>query len=55
MNLIETVQKTVEGDIVNAKIYEDKKSFANAHLLEIVSPSDKRIIPECSYAEKCGG
>ena len=49
------VQKTVEGDIVNAKIYEDKKSFANAHLLEIVSPSDKRIIPECSYAEKCGG
>lgn len=49
------VQKTVEGDTVNAKIYEDKKSFANAHLLEIVEPSSKRIKPDCKYADICGG
>ena len=32
------VQKTVEGDIVEAEIFDDKKSFAFARLIKIVKP-----------------
>lgn len=49
------VQKTVEGDIVDAEIFDDKKSFAFAHLIKIIKPSDLRIKPLCAVAEKCGG
>lgn len=49
------VPKTVEGDIVDVKIYEEKATFANAFLLNIASPSPYRIKPQCSYANKCGG
>ena len=49
------VHNTVEGDIVNAEIYEDKKSFAKANLLNIIKPSVYRIKPECENAIHCGG
>lgn len=49
------VQKTVEGDIVDAEIFEDKKSFAFAHLIKIVKPSTLRVKPVCSEADICGG
>lgn len=49
------VPKTVEGDIVDVKIYEEKATFANAFLLNIASPSPYRIKPQCSYAYICGG
>ena len=49
------VQKTVEGDIVDAEIFEDKKSFAFARLIKIVKPSSLRVKPVCSEANICGG
>ncbi len=49
------VQKTVEGDIVDAEIFADKKSFANANLIKIVKPSNIRIKPKCKIADICGG
>lgn len=49
------VQKTVEGDVIEAKIYEDKKSFAKAELIKIIKPSSFRIEPACIYASECGG
>lgn len=49
------VQKTVEGDIVDAEIFEDKKSFAFARLIKIVQPSSLRVKPVCSEANICGG
>ena len=49
------VQKTVEGDIVDAEIFEDKKSFAFARLIKIVKPSSLRVKPVCSEANMCGG
>ena len=49
------VQKTVEGDVVDAEIFEDKKSFAFACLIKIVKPSHLRIKPLCSAAYICGG
>ncbi len=49
------VQKTVEGDIVDVEIIEDKKSYLQGRLLNIVSPSLKRITPQCALSEYCGG
>lgn len=49
------MQKTVEGDVVDAEIFEDKKSFAFACLIKIVKPSHLRIKPLCSAAYICGG
>ena len=49
------VQKTVEGDVVDAEIFEDKKSFACACLIKIVKPSSLRIKPKCTEAGMCGG
>ena len=48
-------QKTVTGDICNVELVADKKSYAEAKLLEIVNPSKYRIKPECKAYEKCGG
>lgn len=49
------VHKTVEGDIVDAEIFDDKKSFAFARLIKIIKPSSLRVKPECTAAEMCGG
>lgn len=49
------VQKTVEGDIADVEIMQDKKTFANARLLKIIKPSEKRIKADCKYSEYCGG
>lgn len=46
---------TYPGDIVKAKISKRKKSFAEAQVLEIITPSENRIKPECRHFGVCGG
>lgn len=43
------------GDIVNLKIDKKRKSYAEAHITEIIKPSDIRIEPVCSHFTVCGG
>ena len=43
------------GDIVNLKVDKKKHSFAEAHIIKIISPSPLRIEPKCSYFGTCGG
>lgn len=43
------------GDIVNLKIDKKRKSYAEAHITEIIRPSDIRIEPVCSHFTICGG
>ena len=43
------------GDIVNLKVDKKKHSFAEAHIIKIISPSPIRIEPKCSYFGTCGG
>lgn len=46
----------VTGDTVTARITEDKKSFAYAELVELVSPSPLRAeAPHCPLVGECGG
>ena len=43
------------GDLVSAKIKKLKKSYAEAVVEEVISPSQKRVQPRCKYFGTCGG
>jgi 23S rRNA (uracil1939-C5)-methyltransferase len=47
------VPKSLPGDKVRARIIKKKSNFANAMLLEIISPSADRTEPKCAYFGKC--
>ena len=49
------VTDTAPGDLVRARMVLDKKSYAEAELLEILEPGESRIEPNCPYASVCGG
>jgi len=43
------------GDIVSAKIKKLKKTYAEAFVEEVLTPSSKRVEPRCKYFGTCGG
>ena len=49
------VERVVPGDRVRARVSKKKKSFAEARLIEILTPSPDRISPPCRYSGQCGG
>jgi 23S rRNA (uracil1939-C5)-methyltransferase len=46
---------TLPGEIVEAHITDDKRSFANAELDAVLEPSPERVAPPCEYFGICGG
>ncbi|MBF0202598.1 MAG: 23S rRNA (uracil(1939)-C(5))-methyltransferase RlmD, partial [Desulfamplus sp.] len=49
------VDRTLPGDRVLAAIVKKKKNYAEARVLEILSPSPLRVPPPCRHALHCGG
>lgn len=49
------VPLSVPGDLLEVKIIEVKKNFANAALVKIVRPSATRVHPPCPVFGSCGG
>ncbi len=49
------VPKTAPGDLVRARIVQDKGRFAKAELVDVLEPSPHRTIPACPYVDLCGG
>ncbi|MFA6467760.1 MAG: 23S rRNA (uracil(1939)-C(5))-methyltransferase RlmD [Bacteroidota bacterium] len=49
------VEGAIAGDVVKAKVYKTKKKYAEAKLVEVVTPSPKRTPARCSYFGICGG
>ena len=45
----------VPGDRVRVRIAKSKKSYAEAHLEEVIEPSKLRTEPRCFYFGTCGG
>ena len=43
------------GEIVRARIVEERKNFSRAELLEVVKASPERIAPKCPHYTRCGG
>jgi 23S rRNA (uracil1939-C5)-methyltransferase len=49
------VPHTVPGDLVQARVIEDKSRFARARLEKVLEPSPDRVEPQCPYFGDCGG
>jgi 23S rRNA (uracil1939-C5)-methyltransferase len=46
---------TMPGDLVRARVKKEKKSYIEAELLELLTPSIERIDPPCPVFGDCGG
>ena len=46
---------TVPGDTVRAEVVKNRRKFAEAKAVEILSPAPDRVLPECEYFTRCGG
>jgi 23S rRNA (uracil1939-C5)-methyltransferase len=46
---------TLPGELVEASIATDKRSFATGKLDAILEPSAERVAPGCEYFPRCGG
>jgi 23S rRNA (uracil1939-C5)-methyltransferase len=49
------VASTLPGELVEAVLVEDKRSFATGELGAILEASPERIVPGCEYVPRCGG
>jgi 23S rRNA (uracil1939-C5)-methyltransferase len=49
------VGSTLPGELVEASIAENKRSFASGEVDTILEPSPERIVPGCEYVPRCGG
>lgn len=49
------VEGVVPGDVIDAVITKDKKSWAQGRMTRLVKPSDLRVEPFCQHFGVCGG
>jgi 23S rRNA (uracil1939-C5)-methyltransferase len=49
------LQHVLPGEIVTAKILEEKKGLASGIAAEILEPSPSRVVPPCPIYGSCGG
>lgn len=46
---------TAPGDLIECKLTKVKKNYAEADLLQVITPGKERITPLCPYFGTCGG
>jgi 23S rRNA (uracil1939-C5)-methyltransferase len=49
------VPGTLPGELVEATIAADRRSFATSELNSILEPAAERVVPGCEYVPRCGG
>jgi len=49
------VAGTLPGERVMVRVLDDRKRWARAELVDVISPSDDRVEPPCPYVGSCGG
>ena len=49
------VENVVPGDVIDAIIIKDKKSWAQGRMTQLVEPSSLRVEPFCQHFGVCGG
>ncbi len=54
-NFVVFVEGAVPGDEVRGIIFKVKKNYAEARVVEILTPSSSRVTPRCRYFGVCGG
>lgn len=53
--LVVFVEGAIAGDVVKAKVYRTKKKYAEAKMVELVTPSSQRTDARCKFFGTCGG
>jgi 23S rRNA (uracil1939-C5)-methyltransferase len=48
-------ERTVPGDEVRVRVFRRKKNYAEARVVELMTPSAFRVAPPCPYSGFCGG
>ena len=46
---------TLPGEVVEARVLEQKETFGEASLIKVLTASNDRIQPACAYFSQCGG
>ena len=54
-NWVIFVPYCIPGERVKARIFRNHKNHSEADLVEIINPSQYRVVPYCNYYGKCGG
>ena len=49
------VPGTIPGERVRVRVVDDRKNWARAELVEVLTPSPDRVVPPCPYVPACGG
>lgn len=49
------IESTVPGDVVDVKLFKNKKDWAEGYPLQFHSYSSDRVVPFCSHFGVCGG
>ncbi|MBY0359273.1 MAG: 23S rRNA (uracil(1939)-C(5))-methyltransferase RlmD [Candidatus Obscuribacterales bacterium] len=49
------VNRGVPGDLLEVELYDLRKDFAHARIVEVIEPSVKRTEPPCKLFKVCGG
>lgn len=49
------IKGALPDELVNIEIIEDKGNYFIGKLLNVITPSESRVIPKCPYYDKCGG
>ena len=46
---------TLPGEIVEARVLEQKNTFGEASLIKVLNASEDRVQPACAHFGQCGG
>ena len=49
------IEKTLPQELVIFNMSKDNKNYCEGKLVNIINESKERVIPKCSYYDKCGG
>ena len=49
------VKDAVMGDVIEAKVTKEKKTYGYARLMKVLEPSPDRVPAKCPVARQCGG
>jgi 23S rRNA (uracil1939-C5)-methyltransferase len=49
------IENAIPGDVVDVAITKDKKNWAEGRVLQLITPSEKRVAPFCKHFGVCGG
>ncbi|MEX0591951.1 MAG: class I SAM-dependent RNA methyltransferase [Nitriliruptoraceae bacterium] len=49
------VAGTLPGERVMVRVIDDRKRWARAELVDVITPSEDRVEPPCPYVGSCGG